>query len=219
MHPPPLELISVWDAQKGPDAKAVEVLRQTCDRITSSGDRLRANYAFDSLELESHLSFDMLVHVETGEVYSFAGVFRRDWWPEGIYRFQNRTWINPDMRHRMKEAGAKADGGGGDFFLNASLLGAAQIAKTRTQCRALFVSIEGMRGISRLSYLRDFVRPYWGTNDLEWTLCERYVQVAPGAASPSRQPILYANTHHGYDLAQEPWLQNAQTFDEWRLNP
>jgi hypothetical protein len=205
--------VTIYDASCGVNPEWRGRFIALCQEIAAGDDRLAPNYAFENLDLDGHMILQALVD-ERG-FRACAGVYRREFWPPGIWRFQNRTWIRPEARHDMTGAAAKAEGGDGWFDV-ADHLGGPQIALARDAgAHALFLSIEGPRAFARLRYMRDRVRPRWRADDVEWRISPGYVQVAPGDASGSWQPILYANTFPGFALEETEWFQRSKTFEEW----
>lgn len=209
----PVHLVTVYSAESGLDHYWAQRLRKKCTEILASKEPLRCNYAFDALDLPSHLRFDLLVSSAEDKIIAFGGIYRRNFWPEGVYRFANRTWLDPQYRRGGKwSAGEFKE----DEFSYGRTHTRAQIAWVRTRAKAIFLSIEGLRALRRLQFVKAVKEREWRSG-LEWKVFEKFVHVAPGNNPASWQQIMYANTSPGYDLAQEPWMREAKPREEWSL--
>ena len=64
-----------------------------CDRILGSGHRFAQNYRLEQLQLQKHLSFDILSH--TNSVVTWSGLFNGGRYPDGAFRVVNRLYFSP----------------------------------------------------------------------------------------------------------------------------
>lgn len=186
-------------------------LREICDKIASGKDLLRENYIFENLDLAGHMTFDLLVTVDTDEIVAFSGVYRRDFWPDGVWRFMNRTWLDPRVRSKMRQYDGPSRE---ERFFTPRYLTRPQIAYAKTRAKALFLSMEGERAWKRLRFIATHDSPVWQSG-LEWRFHDKFVQVAQCDSQPCWQQFIYANIEPGYDLSAEPWAQGI-SVEEWR---
>lgn len=210
MSTPIFTLLPVYDRTSGFHPEGVRLLETTCDTIVRGRDKRAANYRFSEFDFENYHSLYMLLD-SNGSVVAFEGVYRRSWWPSGVWRVKNRTWIAPEHRalygHRKRP----------DWnFVVPRYLSSFLIQRISQEADALFVSMEGATAQRKLALVRDNAAKYWRSS-LPWEVWDRYVKVAEGEGPSSWQAIFFANCREEYDLRGEPWLTElAITPAQWQ---
>lgn len=204
------EVANIYDVQRGGfDPVRAEPFLRLCDAISTGGDRLSRNYARENFGFEGHLTIDALLD-PAGEIVEFEGLFRRDWWPDGVWRIKNRYYIREEYRHpNLQHARPTQE----------RLLTRHQIDRAvRHGAKALFVSVEGAAARRKLQFLLETTAPHWHAH-LRWKHPDRHFRVADCDSRPCWQQIVYANIAPEYDLRQEPWFCDSKSTDEWRGLP
>ena len=130
----PFKVINVIDNGKTV-SEWITPLEKLLEKISSGADRLAKNYSLQNMNLQDHLSFDILVN-EKNEIISFAGVYNGGRFPEGVYRVLNRTWVHEDYR---VQHGAFA-------YLTSKYILPVQCERLRAKLKLVFVSRERLTG-------------------------------------------------------------------------
>lgn len=164
--------------------------------IQDGKHRTSENYSLDRMELDKHLTFDLLVNNQD-EIISFAGLLNGGRYPDGIYRVLNRTWVAEE--YRVNHASFP--------FLTSRFILSEQIARHRPQLKLIFVSRERLAG--RL-FLKRWCRQQ--PRDEEWQLSQKLIQVVPEVEKKScYQYICFRN------LCGVEWTPKSVTPEQWQL--
>ena len=174
--------------------KLVSLLNQ----ISKSDDRLAANYSIESVQLDKHLSFDLLADPED-KIISFAGVFSGGRYPEGVYRVLNRTWVAPE--HRVDHGKFK--------YLTSKFILNQQLQVLEKRLKLVFVSRERPTGGLFLEKWRRS-----RTDSDLWTVSEDLVQVVPDVEKKSCYQFICSR-----QFGKSHWHPKRISLDEWRKLP
>lgn len=160
--------------------------------ISVSDDALRANYTKRAMDLENHVSYDMLL--DGDQVVCMSGMYHRPSWPEGVFRTSNRTWVNPEYRQNTYS------------FNNPRLIGPHQIERFQDRIRTVFISREHPKARGYFRALQKRV-PYYS----DWQISDHMMQVVPGCERRAcYQYIIYKTqddiSHMGFVTEQE-WFE------------
>lgn len=164
----PFKVINVIDNGKTV-SEWITPLEKLLEKISSGADRLAKNYSLQNMNLQDHLSFDILVN-EKNEIISFAGVYNGGRFPEGVYRVLNRTWVHEDYR---VQHGAFA-------YLTSKYILPVQCERLRAKLKLVFVSRERLTG---RRFLLKWAR-HQPVSD-NWKVSETFVQVVPNIEKKS----------------------------------
>lgn len=149
------------------DQDAFAMLVGTIGGVEDSVDQKKNNYTLTNLDLENHLSYDMLVNDQDG-VICFSGIYKRPpskyvpGWPDGFYRICNRTYVNPAFRTSMYQ------------FFNPNIIGEQQIRENADLIRFAFISREKPKAKYTFIKMKNSF-PYYS----DWTVHPLMVQVVP----------------------------------------
>jgi hypothetical protein len=161
--------------------------------IQLSNDHLKANYTVDSLDLNGHKSFDVLL-AENCDIICFSGLYHRNTWPDGFYRISNRTYVVPKYRTTTYN------------FFNPFFIGPFQIAKYHADIKTAFISRELPKSRFYFKRLQKSV-PYYNN----WKVSNNMVQL-----SNSNQPTSFQYIIHNGSVEDINQF-NSITEDEWKF--
>ena len=144
-----------------------------------SKDKRWQNYKPETLDLVSHLTYDILVDEITGDILTGCGVYHGNRYGQGIYRIMNRVFLNPKYRQNNKEY---------PFWATRYLL-SEQLQLCEGQIDFPFVSREGKFAHHFLDLWTKEARE---TGLGEWVVSEGFAHVAPkGRNKKCYQRIAY----------------------------
>jgi hypothetical protein len=166
------------------DSCWVDRIERECAAIVGRGERFSNNYTLRRLELEKHLSFDLLV--DEKKIVTWAGLFNGGRYPHGVYRIMNRLYINPEYRSKTLAYVP---------FARLSIL-PLQLERYRARIRLLFLSRDGLRA---KYFLRRWVK--YNAFERDWEISPRLIQVA---SSEKRSGYQYIAFKKFKDIAWNP---------------
>lgn len=132
------------------------------------------NYTPVSLDLENHLTFDILSI--DGEILSFCGIYNGGRYPNGVYRILNRAFINPKYRSPGMSL----------RLLNSRYLVPGQLLQHQHQIDFAFLSLQELN-LKRV--LPKIVAQINTGNNWQWFFPDELYQVAPFEIQPCYQHI------------------------------
>lgn len=100
------------------------------EKLALSDDSRKENYSLKSLDLENHLTFDLLTDDHTDSIICFSGLYNRPIWPKGVFRSSNRTFVNPEYRTKFYN------------FLNPQIIVPHQVSTYQHEIKLVFNSRE-----------------------------------------------------------------------------
>ena len=168
------------------------------EKISKSNDRLADNYSINSVQLDKHLSFDLLTD-SNDKIISFSGVFNGGRYPEGVYRVLNRTWVSPE--YRVKHGKFK--------FLTSKFILNQQLEVLEKKLKLVFVSRERPTGANFLKKWRQTR----SDSDL-WKLSEDFVQVVPDIEKKSCYQFICNR-----EFEKSDWKPKHLSLVEWQKLP
>jgi hypothetical protein len=145
------------------DGQGAMRLGKEIQKILDGTDKKKSNYNLESIDLEGHLEFDLLVDAHE-QLVTFCGIYSGNRYPEGVYRILNRTYVAPAYRAQVFAGYASR------FLLP------AQLERCGGALKFAFVSREHHKAKYFLSHWVECLAP-----DRSWTLSDVMVQVQPKA--------------------------------------
>jgi hypothetical protein len=161
------------------------------DKLSLTDDKRKENYSLKSLDLDNHLTFDLLIN--NNDIVCFSGLYNRPAWGEGIFRSSNRTFVNPNYRTNLYN------------FLNPQYIVPTQVKAHQNEIKLVFNSREHYKSEFYFKKAKEKVDFY---ND--WLIHPGMVQVVPGSNKKTGyQKIMYK-------LFDEEIPFKTITVDEWK---
>jgi hypothetical protein len=143
------------------------------EELSLSEDKRKENYSLRSLDLENHMTFDLLV--DNKKIVCFSGLYNRPAWGEGIFRSSNRTFVNPEYRTKVYN------------FLNPQFIVPSQVEFHKNEISLVFNSREHYKAELYFKKAKEKIEFY---ND--WIIHPGMVHVVPRSNKKSAyQKIMY----------------------------
>ena len=122
------------------------------------------NYFFKKLDLEGHLCYHVLLD-KKGEIITGSGIYNGCRYPEFVYRFLNRVFVNPKYRVKSKP-----------LCLATKYILPKQMQDYSHKIKYGFVSREGINGHHFLKY---WVQNHAPGGTAKWEVLEDMAHVVP----------------------------------------
>lgn len=167
-------------------------------KISSSSDRLAANYDLNRMDLSGHLSFDVLVN-SNDSIVSFAGVYNGNRYPEGIYRVLNRTWVAEELRVKH----------GAFPMITSKLILPQQLERFRDRMKVIFVSRQRLSGRLFLEHWRQRQ-----SCSEDWKVSSTLVQIVPDVEKKSCYQFICSR-----HLQDAHWEPKRISKNDWHSLP
>lgn len=165
-----------------------------------SNDKRWKNYKPELLDLESHLTYDILMDKDSGDIVTGCGVYNGGRYSNGIYRIMNRVFLHPKYRKRSKEY---------PFLATRHLLG-DQLSRLKTEIDFAFVSREGKYSNH---FLGLWAKAAQQAGLGQWIVSDGFVHVAPkGKDKKCFQRIAYPGNKKNplVEITESQWLQLSE---------
>lgn len=178
------------------DSRWISIIRNETDKILESGHKFSNNYSWNRLQIERHLSFDLVVC--KNEIVTWCGLFNGGRYPEGVYRIMNRLYINPKYRSRTCAYIPYAR----------QIILPSQLSRFRSKIGSLFLSREGL---GAKFFLKRWAK--YNAFERDWIIPGELIHVAPANNQSSYQYIAFKN------YRKDHWRPMGISLEEWHRLP